>query len=252
MKHLLLVFIFVIVIGAAGSCRKRIANVPSFPPAPVQLVAPTSPPVASITANHTSVERGQSITLEWQTENASGIEISGMGRVDPNGNAEVNLQESASYTLTATGTGGIATDVVRITVTSRNIVEIPPESAARVARLDEDVLAQIEDVLFDCDRATVRLDQLPKVDTLATWLREHPETRIVIDGHRDERGNSEYNLGLGDRRATVIRERLQAIGIAVNRLEIISYGEERPVCSERSETCWSRNRRAQFTLASTS
>jgi peptidoglycan-associated lipoprotein len=179
------------------------------------------------------------------------VEITGVGKVDTEGSTQVTPQNSTSFNLTATGPGGIATDTVRITVNFRP-VDVPEEPVVRKTTLEEDFLAKIEDVLFDYDRAMLRPDQLPKIDMLATWLRENPGTRVMIEGHCDERGNTEYNLGLGDRRASAIRERLQTIGISRDRLETISYGEERPACRDQSESCWSRNRRGHFVLAATS
>ena len=152
-----------------------------------------------------------------------------------------------TYTATATGPGGMASDMVRIEVSARPAavpVDIP---VARIS-LDEDFRRTIEDVYFDYDIATIRPDQVPKLKALATWLLNHPEARIIIEGHCDERGGQEYNVALGDSRAFSASEFLRDQGVGKERLQQISYGEEKPVCRDENETCWSRNRRAHFVL----
>jgi peptidoglycan-associated lipoprotein len=82
----------------------------------------------------------------------------------------------------------------------------------------------------------------------ARWLRAHPNHLILIEGHTDERGTNEYNLALGDRRAKSTMSYLVAHGIQSSRITILSYGEDRPLCQEQSEGCWSKNRRAHFAV----
>jgi peptidoglycan-associated lipoprotein len=99
---------------------------------------------------------------------------------------------------------------------------------------------------FDFDRSDIRPQDAKILDDNASWLRAHPQHLVLIQGHCDERGTNEYNVALGDRRATAAREYLVTHGVAPGRISIISYGEERPQCTERSEGCWARNRRGQF------
>jgi peptidoglycan-associated lipoprotein len=82
----------------------------------------------------------------------------------------------------------------------------------------------------------------------AAWLRANPNAAVTIEGHCDERGTNEYNLALGDRRADSAKSYLVDLGIAASRLTTVSYGEERPVCSQQNEECWSKNRRAHFVV----
>jgi peptidoglycan-associated lipoprotein len=82
----------------------------------------------------------------------------------------------------------------------------------------------------------------------AAWLSKYPQVRVQIEGHCDERGTREYNLGLGARRANAVKEYLAAQGVAVGRMETISYGKERPICTESNEACWSQNRRGVTTI----
>jgi len=103
-------------------------------------------------------------------------------------------------------------------------------------------------VFFDYDRADLRADARSVLDEKARILREQPEVRMRIEGHADERGSVEYNLALGLRRANAVREYLAGFGIAASRLDVISYGEERPYAAGASEDDYARNRRASFEI----
>lgn len=104
----------------------------------------------------------------------------------------------------------------------------------------------LTDVFFDFDEAVLSEDAKKSLSDNIRWLKANPRVRIVVEGHCDERGINEYNLALGDRRAKAVRDFLVAGGIDARRISIISYGEERPVCTELNEQCWSQNRRADF------
>ena len=91
-----------------------------------------------------------------------------------------------------------------------------------------------------------KTDQVSVLQRNATWLQSNPNVRFTIEGNCDERGSEEYNLGLGDRRANATKEFLISQGVAANRIMTVSYGEERPVCREQTEDCWTMNRRAHF------
>lgn len=120
-----------------------------------------------------------------------------------------------------------------------------PNAATR-ARIDE-LLAKIEDAYFDYDKATIRPDALKALEADSTELRgilaHFPDYKLTVQGHCDERGSTEYNLGLGDRRAEAAKDYLVQVGIPAAQLSVISYGKERPVCLEHDEACWQRNRR---------
>jgi peptidoglycan-associated lipoprotein len=106
------------------------------------------------------------------------------------------------------------------------------------------------DAYFDFDKSNIRKDarEILMMDARAldAILKEFPEGTIVIEGHCDERGSAEYNLGLGDRRATATREFLQQLGVPASRLNVVSFGKERPQCTEAGEDCWQKNRRTHF------
>jgi peptidoglycan-associated lipoprotein len=103
-----------------------------------------------------------------------------------------------------------------------------------------------EDIYFDYDKYDVRSDAKAVLQNVASWLLKNTPAKFLIEGHCDERGTSEYNLALGDRRARAVRDYLVALGIASDRVETISYGEEKPVCTEITDECWAKNRRAHF------
>jgi peptidoglycan-associated lipoprotein len=106
--------------------------------------------------------------------------------------------------------------------------------------------SNLKDVFFDFDKYDVRADDAKILDGNAAWLKSNAANLVLIEGHCDERGTNEYNLALGERRAKSTMNYLVSQGIQANRITIISYGKERPVCSEKSEGCWQKNRRAHF------
>jgi peptidoglycan-associated lipoprotein len=106
--------------------------------------------------------------------------------------------------------------------------------------------ANLKDVYFDFDRYDIRPGDAQVLDGNATWLKSNANNLVLIEGHCDERGTNEYNLALGERRAKSTMNYLVSQGIQANRITIISYGKERPVCNEKTEACWQKNRRAHF------
>ena len=102
------------------------------------------------------------------------------------------------------------------------------------------------DVFFDYDMSTIRDDARPILQKNADYLRRWTTTRVSVEGHADARGTAEYNLALGERRASAIRDYLVSLGIAADRLLSVSRGEESPLCAEENEACFMRNRRGHF------
>jgi peptidoglycan-associated lipoprotein len=107
----------------------------------------------------------------------------------------------------------------------------------------------VKDAFFDYDKADVRADARDALSQTAQFLRSYPQMRIVVEGHCDERGSTEYNLALGDRRAASAKQFLVSLGIQAERMQVVSYGKERPFCSASNEACWQQNRRAHFVMA---
>ena len=128
-------------------------------------------------------------------------------------------------------------------------VEQPaPTPAVRPAPADFVAIPEVKAVRFDFDRALIRSDDATVLDANVEYLKNNVDTLVLIEGHADERGTAEYNLALGERRARAARDYLVSQGIAADRISLVSFGEERPECSEHVETCWVRNRRAEFLI----
>jgi peptidoglycan-associated lipoprotein len=121
-----------------------------------------------------------------------------------------------------------------------------PGAAERPATRDFVPTPELRTIFFDFDEAEIRPDDARILDANAEWLLANPARLLLIEGHCDERGTNEYNLALGDRRAQAAKNYLVSRGVQAARIGTISYGEERPVCWEREESCWHRNRRAHF------
>jgi peptidoglycan-associated lipoprotein len=132
---------------------------------------------------------------------------------------------------------------------ARPAAQMPAEVRATL----NDRLAKMEDALFDFDMSTIRPDASTAlkddVGVIRDILAAYPNQKLLIEGHADERGSEEYNLALGDRRAQSVKDFLTSMGIPNVQLTLISYGKERPVCSDETESCWQRNRRAHVTAA---
>jgi peptidoglycan-associated lipoprotein len=120
------------------------------------------------------------------------------------------------------------------------------ESEMEPAPVAPKMKVALSSVLFDFDKFNIREDQRPALESNAKWLKDNSGVSVTIEGHADERGTNEYNLALGERRAQATKRYLATLGIDKKRLMTISYGEERPVCMENNEPCYSKNRRAQF------
>ncbi len=131
---------------------------------------------------------------------------------------------------------------------SRSATLTPQERATL-----NDRLARLEDALFDYDKATIRTDATTvlkdDVGVVRDILANYPSQKLVIEGHADERGSSEYNLALGDKRARAAEEFLTTMGIPDAQLTVISYGKDHPICTDQTEACWQKNRRAHITAA---
>jgi len=120
-----------------------------------------------------------------------------------------------------------------------------PAPGARPSPKEFVAVAELKDVFFDFDKYDVRPSDAKVLDANASWLKSN-DNLVLIEGHCDERGTNEYNLALGERRAKSTMNYLVSQGIQASRITIISYGEERPLCTEKTEDCWAKNRRAHF------
>ena len=233
----------------AAGCHKKAAPPPPPPPPPAATPAPEKPTIGSFTAEPDTVSSGQPSSLSWTVTGATGVEIdNGIGSVSPTGRRAVYPTATTTYTLTATNAGGSSTSSVTVTVSAP---PPPAAPAAPPAQTAAEILAkQVQDLHFDYDKSDIRPEDQPILQSDATALKTifgmDPNFVITIEGHCDERGSAEYNLGLGDRRASTVRDALVQLGIPAAKLKTISYGKERPLCTDATEECYARNRRAHF------
>lgn len=112
----------------------------------------------------------------------------------------------------------------------------------------KELQTRIQDIYFDYDRYDIKEEAKPILKEVSSILSRNKDIKVIIEGHCDERGTNEYNLGLGDRRANSAKEYLISLGIPSGKVETISYGEEKSLCAEQTEECWAKNRRAHFVL----
>ncbi len=230
----------VAVVLTAG-CKKPIKETPPPPPPP----APARP-TGTLQANPTSLNKGDATTLSWSSTNATQLTISPeVGAVAPEGSTKVTPSDSTTYTITASGPGGSADASVRVTVAA------PPPPPVVEAKPDwTDIFTkEVRDAYFDLDKADLRPDAREALTKTAEFLRNYPQAKVTIEGHCDERGSTEYNLALGDRRAAAVKQFLVSQGISADRMSTVSFGKEKPFCMESNETCWQQNRRGHFVPA---
>jgi peptidoglycan-associated lipoprotein len=226
----------------AVGCAKKVAPPPPPPPPPP---APARPTV-TLQANPTAVKKGETSTLSWSSTNATSLTIApAVGAVAPEGSTKVTPDDTTTYTITASGPGGSADASVQVTVEAPP----PPPPPAPTPTIEELFLKEVQDAYFDYDKSDIRPDAREALGKTADFLRNYPQVKVTIEGHCDERGSTEYNLALGDRRATAVKQYLVSLGISADRMSTISYGKEKPFCTESNETCWQQNRRGHFVMA---
>jgi peptidoglycan-associated lipoprotein len=124
----------------------------------------------------------------------------------------------------------------------------PTPAPAPAAKAPSDWNIMRNDIYYDFDKSTLTPMTQDTLMRHAAWLRDNSDVTVTIEGHADERGTNEYNLALGDRRADSAKAYLVDLGIPASRLTTISYGEERPLCTQKNEECWAKNRRGHFVI----
>jgi len=239
LKHRAFQWSFIILALASimvlGACKKKVTPPPPPPPPP-----PTAP-TASLTANPNTIQQGQSTTLTWETQNATDVTLDG-NKVDANGSQSVSPTDSTTYHLLAKGAGGSQESTARVTVTP------PPAPVTKAPSPNEMDLfnSNIKDIYFDYDSYDIKPDQQTALQGDAAFLKQNPGITFTIEGHCDERGSTEYNLALGDNRANAVKNALVQAGVDASRIKTISYGKEKPFCTESNESCWQQTRRGHF------
>ncbi len=214
----------------ACSGKKQITN--KTPETPQPPAAPT----ATLSASPSTIQQGQSTQLTWQTSNATDITIAGLGVVPASGSRSVSPGSTTTYTLTAKGAGGTQEASARVTVN-------PVTTSTTTTPVKQ---LSIADVFFDYDKALIRSDAMPVTQNDASYLAQHPEVKVLVEGHCDDRGSTEYNLALGVSRATAVKEALKQQGVDASRIKTVSYGKEKPFCTQDNEQCWQQNRRGHI------
>jgi peptidoglycan-associated lipoprotein len=228
-------------LAALPGCNKKKAAPTAEESAPI---ASGAQPTAQLTATPTVISPGDAVQLSWRTTNATQIAIDGIGEVPSVGVKTVTPSESTTYHLVARGDGGTADASARVTLNGPPDVSVPSSSMSE----EEEFKARVQDVFFDYDTYDIRPDAQATLSKDADFLVSHPNIKIVIGGYCDERGSDEYNLALGQNRAQATKSALVTAGVAESRVRIISYGKEKPFCTESTEECWQLNRRAGFSI----
>ena len=226
------------VVLMVSACGKK--TPPPPPPAPPP---PAPAPTASLTANPNTITAGQSTTLIWKTDYATDVSIDQLGKVDPSGSRTVTPAESTTYRLLARNDSGTQEATARVTVTAATVTTTTTTTNQTEAQL---FAQSIKDVFFDYDSYDISQQYQRVLQADASFLKQHPNMKFLIEGHCDERGSTEYNLALGDNRANSIKQALISLGISADRIRTISYGKEKPFCTESTEACWAQNRRGHF------
>lgn len=141
-------------------------------------------------------------------------------------------------------TAGMEEEVVKEVV----VFEDSKNGSAAATAEEKQAPSDLRDVLFEYDKYDIIPDARPVLNDAASFLDKNKVINVVIEGHCDERGTNEYNLALGERRAKSVKNYLVSLGVSPNRISVITYGEEKPVCTEQGEDCWHQNRRAHFVI----
>jgi peptidoglycan-associated lipoprotein len=220
-------------------CGKKVKTV-STPPTSAPPPPAAAQPTVSLQASPTAVEKGDAATLTWTSTDATQLTIApDVGTVPAEGQKSVSPSASTTYTITASGPGGSATASARITVATASAPTTEPTQ-------DEIFHKLVKDAYFDFNKADIRPDARTALAETAQYLRNYPTERVTIEGHCDERGSTEYNLALGDRRASAAKQYLVSLGISADRINTVSFGKEKPFCMQSTEDCYQQNRRGHF------
>jgi peptidoglycan-associated lipoprotein len=240
-NRILVSSLLLVALVAVAGCKKK----QPLPP-PQQTAPPAAAPVptAQITATPTVISAGDQVQLSWKTTDASSVSIDGIGDVPTAGVKTVTPTATTTYHLVARGEGGSADASASVTVNAPPAVAVPTNTMSA----EEEFKANVQDIFFDYDTDELRNDAQATLSKNASYLASHTNVRIVIGGYCDERGSDEYNLALGQRRADSTKNALVTAGVGADRIRVISYGKEKPFCSESNEACWQQNRRAGFTM----
>lgn len=161
------------------------------------------------------------------------------------------VAQAGTPALTSTATARPALVLAQATTTPPASAAAPADQPIGLPRVkDYEPVSELRDIYFDFGASSINPEEMKVLDANAAWLRAHPQLLVLIEGHCDNRGTTgkknEFNIDLGERRAQAAMNHLVAQGVQPSRITILSYGEERPQCTEESERCWKQNRRSRF------
>jgi peptidoglycan-associated lipoprotein len=238
-KHWAFILATLIMMMVISGCKKK---TPPPPPPP-----PPKAPTATLSADPNSIQPGQPATLTWSTENADDVTLDG-NKVNTSGSQSVSPTQTTTYHLTAKGPGGSQDATAQVSVAQPTPAPTPaPTSPPSLT--DQQIFEQAaQDIYFDYDKADLRPDSIQVLAKIAEVMKAHPNWKVQIEGNCDSRGSTEYNLALGERRAGSARQQLIQDGVSQDALKTISYGKEKPVCTQENDDCWQKNRHDHFTL----
>ena len=255
--HLMLVgFTLATLIGTG--CKKAPPPPPTAPPPKAAVDrtpdAPPKPTIVRFTAEPSTVTQGSPSTLSWNVSDATDISIDqGIGTLTSStGSRTVTPSVDTTYTLVAKGVGGTTSSSVTVSVRAADKPITPPPAPpkAPTRTFNESVSTDLKDAFFDYDQFTIRDDSRSILttdsDALKSILGLYSSGNVILEGHCDERGSGEYNLALGDRRAQAALDFLKGLGVSTDRLKTVSYGKDRPQCTDPTEDCYQKNRRVHF------
>ena len=260
-SRLLATSLLVIAGGIMGGCGRR---PPPLQPPPVATHPPTTEtrtgsttpdprpvlvPTLDVRIEPPSIKRGESALLIWEAQHSDLVNIDhNIGAVDTSGKIKFFPDETTTYRVVAEGAGGRTEKIVTVDV-SVGPGGVSEEDLLQ-GSVEERFQQSVKPIFFSFDKATLSAEAKSDLDSNIRWLQrgENSHLRFVLEGHCDERGSEEYNLGLGDIRAQVVRGYLLEQGVEPFRITAISLGEERPFDARRTEEAWTLNRRVQFVL----
>jgi peptidoglycan-associated lipoprotein len=239
-NRILVPALLLVALVTVAGCKKK----QPLPPAAAPPAAVAPAPTAQITATPSVISAGDQVQLSWRTTDATSVSIDGIGEVPSTGVKTVTPSATTSYHLVARGDGGSTDASARVTVNAPPAVQVPVSTLSE----EEQFKANVQDIFYDYDTYDIRADAQSILSRDASYLVSHPDLKVVLGGYCDERGSNEYNLALGQNRADAAKNALVTAGVAATRIRVVSYGKEKPFCTESTEECWQQNRRAGFTL----
>lgn len=241
-KSVAVSFALLLALTTLPGCKKKQSAPLADETAPPPASSPA--PTAVLRATPTVISAGDQVQLSWRTMDATAVSIDGLGNLPTAGVKTVTPNQSTTYHLTATGPGGTVEATADVTVNGKPAVEVPTSSMSA----EEEFKSQVQDIFFDYDTYDIRGDAQATLAKDADFLNRNSSIKIVIGGYCDERGSDEYNLALGQNRADAAKNALVTAGVAANRIRVVSFGKEKPFCTESNEQCWQLNRRAGFAI----